>query len=185
MTGVMKLYPALGTTVMEEIGGFATIFTGTITATVAVTIFLRGTARVIQNELHTLVLTVVLLIVSTTVMTLIGPLVLGKQAKRLPHSMDTALSVMLCVTIVQFVVDLAASVSLSLWGKESLEQMYRAQLADINAVSIINVLSTLVAYGWGLSVLLIEVGRPLMAERPTSPRVDTEVTIEDLVLRWK
>jgi len=185
MIGVMKLYPALGTTVMDELGGFATIFTGTITVTVAVTIFLRGTARVIANELHTLVLTVLLLIVSTIIMALVGPLVLGKQAKRLPGSMDTALSVMLCVTIVQFVVDFASSVALSLWGKESLEQMYRAQLADINAVSILNLLSTLVAYGWGLSVLLIEVGRPLVAEKPASPRVDTEITIEDLVLRWK
>jgi len=118
-------------------------------------------------------------------MALVAPLVLGKQAKRLPYSMDTALSVMLCVTIVQFVADFASSVTLSLWGKESLEQMYRAQLADINAVSILNLLSTLVAYGWGLSVLLIEVGRPLVAERAASPRVDTEVTIEDLVLRWK
>ena len=99
--------------------------------------------------------------------------------------MVTALSVMLCVTVGQFVADFAASVCISLWGKESLEQLYSAQLADINTTSVLNLLSTLVAYGWGLSVLLIEVGRPLVAEKPASPRVDTEITIEDLVLRWK
>jgi hypothetical protein len=184
--GVKWLYDALGTTIAEELGPFGTVFTGMIASTLALLFFLRGAGQALAGaDLDTLVTTVVALIVSAITAALIGPLLLGRQARRLSRPMILALCALLAITAVQFFADLAGSVTGALSGAaQDPAAAYQALEQSPRGWVLLGVYQVVV-YLWGLAILILALGGPPVQPRPAAPAVEADVTVGDLILRWK
>jgi len=186
IVGVKWLYDALGTTIAEELGPFGTVFTGTVASTLAILFFLRGTGQALAGaDLDTLVTTIAALIVSAMAAGLIGPLLLGRQAQRMSRPMILALCALLAITVVQFIADLTGSVTGALSGAaQNPAAAYQALGQSPRGWLLLGVYQ-MVVYLWGLAVLILPLGGPTVQPRPPTPAVEADVTVGDLILRWK
>jgi hypothetical protein len=186
IVGIKWLYDALDTTIVDELGPFGTIFTGTIASTLAVVLYLRGTGQALAStDLDALVTTIVALLVSATAIALIGPLLVGRSARRLSRAALLVLCILLAITVVQFVADLTGSVTGALYGGTPNPTGVYQALAESTQGWLVLSLYELVVYLWGLAALVLPLGGPLVEPRAAVPAVEADVTVGDLILRWK
>jgi DMSO reductase anchor subunit len=162
------------------------VFTGTVASTLAILFFLRGAGQALAGaDLDTLVTTIAALIVSAMAAGLIGPLLLGRQAQRMSRPMILALCALLAITVVQFIADLTGSVTGALSGAaQNPAAAYQALEQSPRGWLLLGVYQ-MVVYLWGLAVLILPLGGPTVQPRPPTPAVEADVTVGDLILRWK
>jgi|SRR5579884_1383751 len=185
LVGVKWLYDALGTTIVAEAGPFLTVFSGTVGAAIAILLFLRGTGQVLAGtDLDSLTFTIATLVASVASLILIAALLLGRQARRLTRPTIWALLALLFVTVVQFLADLSASVTIALYGAtQSAVDVERVVAGDPRVLTLV-VVYVLVVYTWGLAVLVTLLGGSLV--RPPAARsADVHARLGDLTLRWR
>ncbi len=183
--GVKWLYDALGTTIVAEVAPFMTVFSGTVAAAIAILLFLRGTGQALAgSDLDSLTFTIAALVASTASLILIVALLLGRQAQWLTRPTIWSLLALLFVTVVQFLADFGASVTIALYGATQNTADLPTIVANDPRVLALVVVYVLVVYAWGLAVLLTLLGGSLVRPRAT-PSPAGDVRLGDLTLRWR
>jgi hypothetical protein len=184
LLAVTWVYQALDTTIVPEAAPLIGVFTGTLSVSVAILLFLHGSGQPLASaDLDLLVVTILALAVCAANFTLIGGLLLGGQVRRLAPALGWTLGALLLVAVVQFVIDFTGSVTVALFSTHRTFLELYAVLAQDARLVFIAVVDTLVVYVWAMAILLLPLGRSLVRRRD-APAADVQTRVDELALHW-